>query len=431
MGLVLLALALAGAILLFGGGAERLGVNLPVVDATGDYALALAWALFLGLTIALWPVPGRDKPHLLALWSAKVGVVLIPMLYYDAHYGMLDAYDYYGTAQHPFTFTPFELTAGTDNIYRLVWLHGWVGPDSYHATKLSFALAGLVAIYVFYRGVARYMNRDSLPLLYALALFPSILFWSSILGKDPVVLLGIALYAYGVLASARRGRWMLVPMAAGLALLAYIRIWLIPILLLAALPLLFSSRWGLGRRLVALAWMAALGVAAALQVSDVFMLVGEGLPDAISRISQAWADDGSSGQVIAGGFASYADLIRFAPLGAFTALFRPLPGEVSNPFGLLAGLENVALLGLVGLALVRLRARDLGDPIVLSACLLVGAWAAVYGFVSYQNLGTAVRFKVQVLPVLLCLLLYLARGRRLYRVGWLRPPRIGTGAKPC
>src|SRR5690606_13435527 len=121
-------------------------------------------------------------------------------------------------------------------------------------------------------------------------------FWSSILGKDPVVLLGIALYAYGVLASARRGRWMLVPMAAGLALLAYIRIWLIPILLLAALPLLFSSRWGLGRRLVALAWMAALGVAAALQVSDVFMLVGEDLPDAISRISQAWADDGGSGQ---------------------------------------------------------------------------------------------------------------------------------------
>lgn len=427
----LLAFALGAALLLFGGWAEQFGAHLPVVDATGDYAVALAWALFLGLTIVLWPVPERDKPHLLALWVAKILVVLLPMLVYEAHYGVLDAYDYYATPQRAFAWTAFELTAGTGNMYRLVWLHGWLGPDSYHAAKLSFAMVGLLAIYVFYRGIALHMNRASLPLLYALALFPSILFWSSILGKDPIVLLGIALYLYGLLASWRRGRWALPPLATGLVILTYFRIWLVPILLVAAVPLLLSGRWSVGRRLLALLAMTAVGVAAAQQVSEVFVLVGEDLPSAIGRISQAWADDGGSGQYIGAGFSGYADLARFAPLGAFTALFRPLPGEVPNLFGLLAGLENAVLLALAALALLRLRARDLRDPVVLAACLLVGTWAAVYGFVSYQNLGTAVRFKVQILPVMLCLLLHLARGRRLYLVGWLRPHRPYSGAQPC
>lgn len=429
--MALLALGAGGALLLFTGWAERLGAHIPVVDATGDYALAVAWALFLALTIAVWPVAERDKPHLLALWLAKIAVVLLPMLAYEARYDFLDAYDYYATPHAAFAWSPFALTAGTENMYRLVWLHGWIGPDSFHATTLSFALIGLVAIYVFYRGVVRYRGRDSIALLYTLALFPSMLFWSSILGKDPIVLLGIALFLYGVLASWRRGRWSLLPLVAGLAILACFRIWMVAILLAAPLPMLLSRRWGFGRRLVAIATVAAVGTAAAMQVTDIFMLVGEDLPGSISRISQAWADDGGSGQFLDTGFSSYADLIRFAPLGAFTALFRPLPGEVPNLFGLLAGLENAAILALVAFALMRLRTRELKDPVVLSACLLIGAWAAVYGFVSYQNLGTAVRFKVQVLPVMLCLLLHLARGKRLYLAGWLRPHRSEGEARPC
>jgi hypothetical protein len=49
---------------------------------------------------------------------------------------------------------------------------------------------------------------------------------------------------------------------------------------------------------------------------------------------------------------------------------------------------------------------------VLWAVLLVVIWASLYGPISYQNLGAAVRFRLQVLPVELLILLYLARPRR-------------------
>lgn len=427
----LFALGLGSAALLASGWADRLGLNLPVVDVTGDYALAVGWALFLALTIVLWPVPGKEKPHLLALWIAKSAVVLVPMLVYEAHYDFLDAYGYYAAAHGAFAWTPFALTDGSGNIERLVWLHGWIGLDSYHAAKVSFAMIGFVAIYVFYRAIARHRARSSLALLYTLALFPSVLFWSSILGKDPVVLLAIALCVYGALSSWRRGRWSLLPMLAGLVLLAYIRIWMVGILLVALMPLLLSRRWGAGRRALSSIGIAALATAVAAAVADTYLLLGENLLGAISRISQAWADDGGSGQVIAGGFSSFVDLATFAPLGMFTALFRPLIGEVPNAFGLLAGLENSVLLGLAAIALIRLRMSDLGEPVILSGLLLVGAWAAVYGFVSYQNLGTAVRFKVQILPVLLCLLIHLCRRRRSFRVGWIRAEHVGPELRPC
>jgi hypothetical protein len=97
-------------------------------------------------------------------------------------------------------------------------------------------------------------------------------------------------------------------------------------------------------------------------------------------------------------------------MGVFTALFRPLPGEVPNLFGFIQSLENVALLLLLIMAIKRTRLEELKDPLVVWAILLVLAWASVYGMATY-NLGTLVRFRLQILPMFLGLLLYLSRRR--------------------
>ena len=126
---------------------------------------------------------------------------------------------------------------GTTNIVSLSWLHQQIIPASYHAMKVSFAMVGLIAIYVFYRAAARFLGREDIRVLYLVALFPGSLFWSSILGKDPVILLGISLYIYGVVAlNTYRGRDLkrltyLISLAAGVALASFIRFWLGPILL--------------------------------------------------------------------------------------------------------------------------------------------------------------------------------------------------------
>jgi hypothetical protein len=43
------------------------------------------------------------------------------------------------------------------------------------------------------------------------------------------------------------------------------------------------------------------------------------------------------------------------------------------------------------------------------AIVLLMVWSGTYAFASSYNLGAAVRFKLQILPLMLLLLLYLAR----------------------
>jgi uncharacterized membrane protein YfcA len=104
-------------------------------------------------------------------------------------------------------------------------------------------------------------------------------------------------------------------------------------------------------------------------------------------------------------------MATFVPVGAFTALLRPLPGEVLNPFGLLASFENLVLLALLVRAIKRSKWKELRHPLILWAMTVILVWAVVYGFASTQNLGAAVRWKLQILLLFVGLLCYLGRRR--------------------
>lgn len=377
-----------------------------------DYVVALCWALLLAVSILAWPVPSRHKPYLLILWAAKIFMALGFMLIYEDHYP-LDATAYYAAAVSPmFNINGLTLGSGTANVTYLVWLHQHLIPDSYHAAKISCAMIGLWAIYGFYRSAIIFTQEDNPRLLLVLGLFPSILFWSTILGKDPIVLLGISLYTLGTagLYQYRKPRY-LCALAAGIYLSMLIRLWLGPILLAPLVAfLLIGIRSPLLKILFVGVAIAAFLVAVN-QFSTSFNL--ETTQDLLSQTdtySKSWAHGGSAQQVDQS-FTSIGSMLAFMPKGAFAALFRPLPGEILNPFALLASFENLYLLVLLGLSWRRTRLRELKEPPVLWAILFVVLWAAVYGFVSYQNLGSAARFKLQVMPVFLCVLLYLSRRR--------------------
>lgn len=398
--------------MLITGWPQALGVNIPSADIMSDYATAFIWAVLLGLSIFLWPVGARAKTDLFILWCVKAWIALVPMLLYEAHYPFLDAYSYYELPKSAdFVWDFFRFGQGTENIYRLVWLYDAVVPNSYHALKLSFAMIGLVAIYIFYRTAVVWLGKNDRRLFYAIGLFPSILFWSSIVGKEPVVLLGIALCAYGTAVTWRYRKRLSWSLIAGLTIIFYVRPWLVPIILVALVPAFLSRQRKLLQRVVAFGSIAVLVTLSFVLIRNHFLTGNEDAFQAIGRVSQSWAEDGGSGQIIAADLTDVNQLVAFVPVGAFTALFRPLPGEVQNAFGLLAGLESLILLGLVVLALARLRMGEFKNPLVLSAVLFVASWALVYGFLSYQNLGTAVRFRVQVLPIFLFLLFYLGRRR--------------------
>ncbi|MEE8454009.1 MAG: hypothetical protein V3R90_04505 [Limibaculum sp.] len=387
-----------------------------------DYASGVIAALVLLALIYFWPVPAAHRRVLVLLWLLRVGVTLGVMIAYEARYG-LDASMYYlsGKALND-PAALLEFGQGTQNIRALVGLLSNI-TESYSAQKVIFSYVGLIAVYIFYRAATICLGQDKIVILYALGLLPSLLFWSSILGKDPIVLLGIAIYCYGVAGMiVRRKMSMLAYVVIGLLIASFIRIWLGVIF---ATPLIvtyvMSGRSSALTKLIFLL-IAVPGFLFTLQgFSEQFSL--ETTQDLVTRtdqISGAWARGGSA-QQIEGGFTSIPSMIAFMPIGAFTALFRPLPFEVLNPFGLLAGLENADIVVLFVVGLMRYGLGCFRQPILLWALITLLVWGAVYGFVSYQNLGSAFRFRVQVAPILLLLGLYFTYMRHLTPPQFLRP----------
>jgi len=382
----------------------------PGEDLTLDYVSGVLWATILGISILFWPISSRDKKALLRIWLIKVIVVLVLMLAYEYQYA-LDPDGYFSHAIAPdFVWQGFSFSNGTSSMQQLTWLFLKIVPGSYHAAKITCALIGLTGIYLYYRTAVIFLRHENIRMLYVLALFPSILLWSSILGKDPITLFGISLYVYGVVAWFRLKLFRhLITLALGVLIVALIRIWVVPIIMLPLVVFVLSGRVNIIWKVMFVA-VCTLGLVFFIPkimalwnistIADLFAF----------RTYAVTAFIGGGSSVEAPSITVFSDLIAYIPMGIFTALFRPLPLDVTNIFGFLQGLENVALLILFTVAVKRTSLKELKDPLVLWAVLLVLVWASFYGLVTY-NFGALVRYKLQILPVFVGLLLYLGRHR--------------------
>lgn len=382
-----------------------------------DYAKGVVWAIILGFSILAWPVSDRSKQDLLWVWFAKALVTLGPMLVYEWKYGM-DAAGYFSLSRQSGAEWPGfqidDVAVGTATMVNLCWLLQQLVPDSFHGLTVSFAMMGLVAVYLFYRATVLFLGHDDRRIFFLLAFWPTVLCWSSTLGKDPLVLLGIALYVYGVVGWVHLKKTRFLPvLALGVMVAMAIRVWL-GVVMFLPLAIVFLG----GKRSIGMKVVFGLLVGVALwfsvdQFAGYFLLESvEDLADKAEHLSAGFASPeyGGSTQEFKG-YEGFGGMVMFLPVGIFTALFRPLPGEVPNIFGLLASLENVVMLWLLWLAIRRTQWKELKEPIVTWALSLVIAWSILYAFISSYNLGTASRYRLQVLPVMICLLVYLSRRR--------------------
>lgn len=393
-----------------------LGWQIPQADLTGDYFLGVLWAVLLGLTVFLWPVSRTDKRCLLVAWIARCVVTLVVMLAYENFNG-IDSFWYFenSTRSLPGEWAAFKLGEGTTNTMVLARYHARVLPDSFHMMKISFSMVGFIATYLLYRAAVLFLDREDIRILLALTLFPSMIFWSSTLGKDPITLLGIALYVYGVAAWYRTNQMRpLFVMLIGIWLAMSLRVWLGPILVAPLAVFVLARVRNLVSRLLFIGIVAGAFLYAGGRFQEQFHI--ESSNDLVTTVEMRAHSGGWRGNTAVSpgrSFTSVGQLVTFMPLGAFTALFRPLPGELMSVFGILAGFENLVLIVLLYQAFKRTRMSELKDPRVMWALALILTWSSIYGFISYQNLGAASRFRLQILPVLLGTLLYLRRDRRL------------------
>ncbi|MBI4679901.1 MAG: hypothetical protein HY753_01480 [Nitrospirae bacterium] len=129
---------------------EFLGHRIPQKDLRVDYLKGLVWAILLGATIFFWPIHSQDRKALLWVWSVKCFVMLCLMLFYEYYY-QTDAFGYFSGSRHNISeWERMDLAGPSFVVVFIAWLHNHSFVDSFHATKVSFGMIGLVAIMAMY-----------------------------------------------------------------------------------------------------------------------------------------------------------------------------------------------------------------------------------------------------------------------------------------
>ena len=359
-----------------------------------------ALLLFIAIT-GIAAVIARDRRYL-QLWLIKAFVTLVVMIPYEYHYG-LDAYLYYANA---ILDTPLSSggKSGTDNVIWINHYFTYLVGDSYYALKLLNSFIAFIGLIYLYKSYEYIMRKSGFGLrndrfIYVLFLFPSVLFWSSILGKDPLNLFFVGLFTYGALRlSDHFGLKAFLFLALGIIGVYYIRTWWSIIMLLSIV--FYYTRLNSFRNVLYLVLLSpvlyfAMGYFLQMQhiasFQDLFVKM--------TYTSQVLSYGSSSIEATKiAGFGDYA--LHYLP-NLFTSLFRPMPWDVNNAFSLLAAVENVVLLYFAYRYIFRNWREVFAQRYLRFLILFIIAWSLFYVVISPTNLGMAVRFKLQVLPAML------------------------------
>lgn len=425
-----------------------------------DYAMGVIWWIILaGVIMMFAPEPRR---MLLVAWTAKFVVVLILMLFFEQRYGldgyhyfqlkltgshwMYEGYDWRNDSMIPSLRPTAQLGGsvvgpgiGTENSLRFALILATVMGTYYHAMKVGCAFIGLMAIWLFYRAATIALGRPAPGLFYLLAFFPSVIFWSSILGKDPLQLFFLSLYAYGGASWLAKGRlsgfwyislglfgsYLLRPWVALLAsgalalgtLLGRCRIWQIVLLLTVFIPAGVVGGGELRHHL-------SFETLSVELFSTYLQTFAEGFRAESGRKGVAEVPEGSG--------ADLPDLTGESPGGAvplilFSGLFRPLPFDITNFSTAIAAMENSVVLSLAVVALFRMRFVYLREPLLIWTGLYILTWALLYGLIVLANFGAGARYKLQVWPFMILVLVTLCwrEGRK-----WLDSRARGEKSMP-
>lgn len=406
----------------FSGMIQAAGTNIyPYLgpDIHFDYFVGACLGLLLGLVPLILPIPQGLRPIFIFCWTIKVMTALFILPIYEYFYGLdLDGYFFFGDMPG-MPLTPESSAMGTWHVRMFAWMVFKVIGPSYHGGKILFAFIGFLGIYLTYRGAVRFMKQERPFLLVLTTLAPTCLFWSTTLGKDPIVLFAIGLYAYGCLAIFTDFKAKhLLSISVGIIIASLIRNYFLPIM---SIPLALGYITQTRRPAVRL--MAFPLIAAAVLYSFI-AFSGRMKVDSFdtfiayqSKVASDWGGGGSSFTLPI--ITSAVMLPIVAPMAIFTALFRPTLFEAHNGFSLAAAIDNTILLVLFVYALSRSRLKEFFQTGTLWMSSFVVLWSVMYG-VGTGNLGAISRFKIQVLPIFGTLLFYLAR-RRMPAPAAIRP----------
>lgn len=285
--------------------------------------------------------PRINLPFLMCLF-----VYRFPFIYIYLNFLPGDWENYYSKAQYPLSDT-FGIETGTDSLYfftRPLVILGLSETEIF----MIFSFLGYIGIVFFYLIGHRLTNFSDKVKVWGVNIFPWILLYPSLhmftvmLGKDPLVVLGLAIVGYSLVFESIRKSYLVL----GLTLLLIVRPHIMFVVLGSLMiSLLWSNEWNIMKKF-------------ALSITGVFIAITL-LPKIISffRISELSLEAIQTAIELNAGYgdrsSTYIDMSSYPfPIKMFTYLFRPLFIDAPNAMLLVYSLENLIFL-LLTISIIR------------------------------------------------------------------------------
>lgn len=287
--------------------------------------------------------------------------------------------------------------------------------DSVYALCLAFSLLSFIGTVDLYKAVRFKLERSvRIPVLVGTLFVPSVVFWTSGVIKEAVVVAGLGIFLRGISDLLIRKRVIaLVSVVFGATLVTLIKPYVLAPLVLALGAWFYAGR---GRRLPLGYKLAgvAIGIGGLALIGYLFPMYGvDGVAQTLSNTQRNFVstniDTGSAidiGDVdgdVDPSQRSLASALKWAPMGLLNALLRPLFFDVRNVSMAVAAVEMTVLFGLVVSIVyrhgVRKIVREIGsDAPLLFAAVFVLVFATSVG-IATGNLGSLSRYRVPMMPV--------------------------------
>lgn len=294
-------------------------------------------------------------------------------------------------------------------IIRLHALLMFLSLQSYFVHILFMCLISFFGWTLLTNAVLKDINYPTVWLALPVLLLPSVQFWTSGVTKEPVLVLGIGLFVYGLFYSVIWKQLLL--LVTGALIMVSTKFYVLACLLPAAVAFLIfrnsASRWAVAAKyaVTVLILIATVFVVekCSPSINPVQMLINK---QTHSIKEAAYFNAGSRIEIAA--FTNAAEIVKTAPAGVWNSLVRPYWWEIKNPLMLAATLENLAVILFLIYCIANLSHPTAYRLNVLLFLLMSSiSYFALIG-ISTPVIGNLVRYKTPLLPLFMYAFLLLA-----------------------
>jgi hypothetical protein len=275
----------------------------------------------------------------------------------------------------------------------------------YNVHVIFFSFFSLTGLACLFKTFAHFLPHREKALLIAVFLTPSVLFWSSGILKEGLLLFGLGVLFYSKLQLIHAGKkYYAVPALAALVVLLLLKVYVLLLLFPALVAWMWSSRspvaltvlkfavvYGLaGLLLLAARWINPnLKAESVIYWKRVASVKLAAVSESRSKIDPPKLEN------------RFGSLVAHAPAAFACALVQPTPAQAHNPFAALAAAENMLLLLFLAVSLLAARKPTPEVFVPVLACAIFSVLLLILVGYTTATAGNLVRYKMPALPFLL------------------------------